>query len=149
MSEFSPNSLISWLITALVFMGLAHVALYALSIYLRFQQRTRESGEPRPDQLVQSLATDLSSAIGAVWTFARPIMQLIIIAFVIYWFGKTIGFDAQFTSNLAAVDVKTVLAFSVVGAFCVAAFLSENPALVLKDLALVVIGFYFGTKVVS
>jgi hypothetical protein len=50
-------------------------------------------------------------------------------------------------AQIQAADVKTTLAVIVIGAFCLSAFLSDNPASWLKDLALVVIGFYFGSKV--
>jgi hypothetical protein len=57
-----------------------------------------------------------------------------------------IGLNVQNIQSWNGLEIKTVLAFFVVGAFCLAAFLSETPATWLKDLALVVIGFYFGSK---
>jgi hypothetical protein len=66
--------------------------------------------------------------------------------FVIYWFSQTIGLTKETFAVFGAQDIKTILAFFVIGAFCLASFLSDSPASWLKDIALVVIGFYFGTR---
>jgi len=137
--RFDPTSIISWLMTALVLLSMAYVALYAVTIYFRYRAGKFDG----TDAVIRTVADDISGAISRVWSFARPILQLIIILFVIYWFGQSIGLTKE---TFGTQDIKTTLAFFVVGAFCVAAFLSESPAASLKDFALVVIGFYFGTR---
>jgi hypothetical protein len=141
MEQF-PLSIINWIITALVFLGVMHIMLYGLSLYIRFRSAKLEGTDP----IIRALADDISGAILRIWLFARPIVQLIIVLFVIFSFAQILGVTKENIAAFNALDIKTVLAFFVVGAFCVAAFLSENPASWLKDLALVVIGFYFGTK---
>lgn len=69
-----------------------------------------------------------------------------LVLFVVFWFTQSVLTPEQIVHVTSVGDIKTVLAFFVIGAFCVAAFLSDSPASWLKDLALVVIGFYFGTK---
>jgi len=140
--EQIPISIIHWVIAALVFLGLIHIGLYGLSLYLRFRSGKSEG----TDTIIRTLADDLSGAILRIWLFARPIVQLIIVLFVAYSFAQILGITKENIAAFNALDIKTVLAFFVIGAFCLAAFLSENPASWLKDLALVVIGFYFGTK---
>ena len=140
--EQIPGSIISWTITALVFLGFAYVGLQALLLYLRYRANKMEGN----DAILRSIAEDISGAILRIWLFARPIVQLIIILFVAYSFAQMLGVSRENIAAFNALDIKTVLAFFVIGAFCLAAFLSENPATWLKDLALVVIGFYFGTK---
>jgi hypothetical protein len=139
---FTPNSIINWLIAALIFLGLAYIALYAITLYLRF----RSGKFADSDAVMSTMANDISRAIMGIWLFARPIAQLIIVLFVVYWFAQTLGVTPKDITTWGVSDIKTVLAFFVIGAFCIAAFLSDNPASWLKDFALVVIGFYFGTK---
>jgi hypothetical protein len=140
--RFDPTSIISWLITALVFLSLAYVGLYAVTIYFRYRAGKFDSG----DAVMRAVADDISVAMLRVWDFARPILQLIVILFVVYWFAQTIGLTKETFASFGALDIKTSLAFFVVGAFCLAAFLSDSPATWLKDIALVVIGFYFGSR---
>lgn len=135
-----PISVIHWLIAALVVLGLTHIALYGLSLYLRFRSHQLEG----TDQVIRTLADDISGALRMLWLFAKPIAQLIIVLFVVYAFAHMAGVTRDSIATVS--DIKSVLAFFVIGAFCIAAFLSESPATWLKDLALVVIGFYFGTK---
>ena len=140
--EGVPLSIVHWVIAALVFLGLAQVVLYGLSLYLRFRSGRTEGS----DAILRSITDDISGAILRIWMFARPIVQLIVVLFVAYSFAQLLGVTKENIAAFNALDIKTVLAFFVIGAFCLAAFLSENPATWLKDLALVVIGFYFGTK---
>jgi hypothetical protein len=127
------------LITALVFLGLAYVALYGLNVYFRFR-----AGDST-NEVMRTVGEDISGAMLRIWTFTRPILQLIIILFVIYWFSQIIEVTKD-TFAFGALDIKANLAFFVIGAFCLASFLSDSPASWLKEIALVVIGFYFGTK---
>jgi hypothetical protein len=140
--EKFPISIINWMIGALLVLGLAYIGLQALTLFLRYRDKKANGTET----MVRSVVDDISGAIRHIWVFARPIVQLIIILFVAYSFAQLMGLNKENITALNTLDIKTVLAFFVVGAFCLAAFLSENPATWLKDLALVVIGFYFGTK---
>jgi hypothetical protein len=140
--ERLPSSIISWAITALIFLGIAYVGLQALLLYLSYRANKLEGS----NEAIRSIAKDISGAILHIWLFARPIVQLIVVLFVAYSFAQLFGITKENIATFNALDIKTVLAFFVIGAFCLAAFLSENPASWLKDIALVVIGFYFGTK---
>ena len=143
--EFNPTSVINWLVNALIFLGVAYIASYAVTLYLRLRSGKLEG----TDALMRTLADDITRAMFVIWAFVRPILQLVIILFVVFWFWQTLGITKDSIAAFGALDIKTVLAFFVIGAFCIASFLSENPATWLKDLALVVVGFYFGTKVGS
>ena len=68
------------------------------------------------------------------------------ILLIIYSFVRALGIDLGVRATSQELSIQTVLAFLVVGGFAVAALLSDNPASWLKDVALVVIGFYFGSR---
>ncbi|MCK1405029.1 hypothetical protein [Bradyrhizobium sp. 76] len=140
--KYDPQYVVGWMITALFFLGIAYVSLYGLTVYLRWRAGKFDG----TDAIIRGIADDITSAMLRVWNFVRPILQLIIILFVIYWFSQTIGLTKESFAAFGATDIKTTLAFSVVAAFCLAAFLSDAPASWLKDIALVVIGFYFGSR---
>jgi len=55
-------------------------------------------------------------------------------------------FKVDFTDVLGKLDwdIRSLLAFVVVAAFCIAAIGGSDGSHLLKDVALVVIGFYFG-----
>jgi hypothetical protein len=146
--NIDPSSLISWVMWALSLLAVVYVALYAVQLFLKYKAGTQQQSIFRDaDPILNQVGMDLRLAISAVWHFLRPILQVIIVLFIAWWFMKTIGIDQTFLAQIKADDVKTLLAVIVIGTFCLAAFLSDNPASWLKDLALVVIGFYFGTKV--
>jgi hypothetical protein len=144
MKTFEPASLISWGITALVCLGLAYLALVATRTYVAIKKGGHSDGF---DNVLRQVAADLTAATAGVWHFFRPILQLLIVIGIIYFIINQLGFSQDMLSKIVQSDIKTVLAFLVIGAFCLSAFLSDNPASWLKDLALVVIGFYFGSKV--
>lgn len=67
------SSIINWVIAALVFLGIVHVGLYSLSIYLRFRSERRD-GQHETEKIIRALADDVSGAILRLWLFARPIV---------------------------------------------------------------------------
>jgi uncharacterized membrane protein len=140
--RFDPTSVINWLINALVFLGLVYIALYAVTLYFRYRAGKFDSA----DAIIRNIADDVSGAMLRIWVFVRPIMQLIIVLFVVFWFAQIVGINKDSLASFSALEIKTTLAIFVIGAFCIAAFLSDSPATWLKEIALVVIGFYFGTK---
>ncbi|HMG05405.1 MAG TPA: hypothetical protein VK581_08085 [Chthoniobacterales bacterium] len=85
------------------------------------------------------------SAVGReAWAFARPLLQLIVILVILQSLLARYGSQLSgFPSSLAG-DVKSLLALLVVAAFALAALAGVDTTGSLKDVALVVLGFYFG-----
>ena len=78
------------------------------------------------------------------WRFLRPLLQAALVL------GIAIAALTFFKLDLTGVteklnwDIRSLLAFSVVAAFCLSAIGGSEGAHLLKDVALVVVGFYFG-----
>lgn len=91
------------------------------------------------------LGNTIASISAEAWSFIRPFVQLVIILLIIEWLlGKT---GVKIVPDALKFDwnVQTTIALLVVSAFCLAA-LGNIPGMgPLKDVALVVIGFYFGS----
>jgi hypothetical protein len=134
--------ILRWLIVPVLFL----VFLYALAVA---GMVAANLAQPQQDymQVAVRLKDDLGVAAFEVWRFVRPLLQLGIVLLLLRAFLRTIGVDLGLKATVTQeASIQTVLAFVVVGGFALAALVSENPASWLKDLALVVVGFYFGTR---
>jgi hypothetical protein len=90
------------------------------------------------------LATVMS--IGqAAWLFARPLLQLAIVLMIIDWILRRLGIQLGAGARHFDWNVQAIIAIVVVAAFAVAE-LSGIGSGSLKDVVLVVVGFYFGTQ---
>lgn len=90
------------------------------------------------DEKIQYVATQ-------GWSLLRPFLQLILVLGVVDWILTRIGINLTSPKDFSW-NVQTVIAITVTGAFCIAALANIGGASDLKDLALVVVGFYFGTQ---
>lgn len=96
---------------------------------------------------LQMLLGNLSAVSSAAWEFAKPLLQLVVVFLILDWiFGKLgVSFSGRRRSDFEW-NIQTLIAVMVVGAFTIAALSGISGAGVLKDLALVVVGFYFGSQ---
>lgn len=89
----------------------------------------------------------LMGVTAGAWTFARPILQLAAVLVVIDWTIRRWGFvrpDIQIGQGL---NVQAIIALIIVGSLALAVLIGVTEGIgVMKDLALVVVGFYFGTQ---
>jgi len=80
--------------------------------------------------------------------FILNIARMVIIIALLIWLLKRVGFNFQMI-NMENVhwNIQSLIAILVIGAFSLAALggMTEGAGM-LKDLALVVVGFYFGTQ---
>jgi|GEM_PF-4918985 len=79
------------------------------------------------------------------WQFARPLLQLAIVLMIVDWMLQRLGI--QLGSGVRHFDwnVQAIIAIVVVAAFSIAE-LGGIGSGSLKDVVLVVVGFYFGTQ---
>ena len=85
------------------------------------------------------------------WSFARPLLQLLLVLLIVDWILKRMGI--QFSPGAATTsigrqfnwDVQAIIAVIVIAAYAVAQ-LAGLGGEGMKDIALVVVGFYFGTQ---
>lgn len=93
------------------------------------------------------LLTSIASVGSAAWDFVRPLLQLGVVLLIVDWLLGRFGFSLAGRRN-SRLDwnIQTIIALMVVGAFAIAALGGLAGVSALKDLALVVVGFYFGTQ---
>jgi hypothetical protein len=81
------------------------------------------------------------------WAFGRPLIQLIVILLIIEWFLSKIGVELRLREVAGRWDIQTFLAGAVVLTFCIVVLAGNgDSAGYIRDVVLVVIGFYFGTQ---
>jgi hypothetical protein len=99
-----------------------------------------------PNQAAPSalLVTIMNIGQGA-WQFARPLLQLAIVLMIIDWILRRLGIQLGAGARHFDWNVQAIIAIVVVAAFAVAE-LSGIGSGSLKDVVLVVVGFYFGTQ---
>lgn len=128
----------------LLFMAMTLLSLaYLLTLPAVFQYAFGPGGTTTP--AVDAAHQTIASGIATLWRFLAPLLQLIIVLIILQWFLDRVGID--FTIKNAAFDfnVQALLAFIIVGTFCLSTLIGYSIE-GLKELSLVVVGFYFGTR---
>jgi hypothetical protein len=118
---------------------LTFLILLAAYLAVDFLPSNRFGGEAQARQLTEKIGKISSQ----VWGFGRPIVQLLVILAILGVILERFNLDIR--ALTASADVRAVLAVGVVLAFSLAALSGSEGASLLKDVALVVVGFYFGT----
>ena len=94
---------------------------------------------------LSSLIHDLALSI---IDFARPFVEIILLFLIVHWAIKR--FDVQLQiPPIGDWKIVNIVVILVVGGFVFAALRGLNGATYLRDVALVVLGFYFGRSVVK
>lgn len=110
-------------------------------VYLATIMNPDAIGGPDRAQLVRDA---LERSAVPLWEFARPLLQLALLLFIaksaVEYFGQRWSLDAFGIQW----DIRSLIAIIVVSVFSVAALAGSDATGALKDVALVVIGFYFG-----
>lgn len=121
-----------FIILFLAFLGLKTAAVY--------------DPDPGRKNLLLEIVTKVESIGLLSWDFLKPFLQLVGILLIVEWIlGK---FGISFTNKQSNLEwnVQTVIAIVIIGSFALAALSGIKGVDYLKDLALVVIGFYFGSQ---
>lgn len=81
-----------------------------------------------------------------IWEFIRPFLQLVIILLIIEWILGKFGVSIDPRQSKVEWNIQTIIALIVISAFALAALSGVSGVDYLKDVALVVVGFYFGSQ---
>ena len=81
----------------------------------------------------------------SAWEFGKPLIQLIVVLSLGEWFVSRLGLKAS-TIGFGSINIQTFIAIAIVFTFCLATLASLPGIAEIKDIVLIVIGFYFGTK---
>jgi hypothetical protein len=120
-----------WIVIAIfVLLGAAWAATFLLD------QQSMQARETKA--LVISVGSQ-------VWIFARPLLQLIVVLLVIEYFADKAGWKLSPHHLALTWDTRTIVAVVIIATYCIAALSGLEDHYGIKDIVLVVIGFYFGT----
>jgi len=113
---------------------------------------TMAHGGPDADAMMQLTRTIQDIGWGLA-SFAKPLLQLAIILLILLEAGKRLGIVSDqmtlastYDRLLGSTTIQAAIAIIIVTAVSISALAGVGQTDVLKDLALVVVGFYFGTK---
>lgn len=99
-----------------------------------------------------AIASQVKTMGSELGTFIAPILQLALVLLILIAAAERFGFTAEkrdwagFAALGAANNVQAFIAVAIVGALVIGALSGIGRIDVLKDIALVVVGFYFGTR---
>ena len=96
--------------------------------------------------IYHSLAETIKNIGSRAFDFASPFIQLIIILIVLEWIIQKLGISVNKNLLQYEWNVQGLIGMVIVIAFALAALSGVAGAAMLKDVALVVVGFYFGTQ---
>ncbi|MBD0263026.1 MAG: hypothetical protein ICV78_09965 [Tolypothrix sp. Co-bin9] len=124
-------------LTIVVFVVL--LILYIPLKYVELQGYVNTQNELSP--IIENIANK-------IWTFISPILQLTLLLILVDWILHKFGIDYESEiSKRFNLNVQVIIAVVIIGSFALAALANLNQGLgYLKDLSLVVVGFYFGTQ---
>lgn len=102
------------------------------------------------DEYRKTLFLQISSKIELlcflIWEFLRPFLQLIIILLIAEWILGKFGISISPKQSKIEWNIQTIIAIIIISAFALAALSGVSGVDYLKDVALVVVGFYFGSQ---
>jgi len=131
-----------FLIVIYIVLQVAHYSSpYVIAQYLPYN----DNGGIITDGL-GALAADIKMIGVNSWEFISPFLQLVLLLFIIQWVLKRLGLDLSLKSSAFDWNVQSVIAIVVIVSLAIAVLIDVNGAHMLKDIALVVVGFYFGTQ---
>lgn len=96
-------------------------------------------------QIYNMISGQIESLILAIWEFIRPFIQIIILLVIVDWVFRRVGIDIRSKTTFNW-NAPSLIVFIIVGAFALAALTGVQGATYLKDLALVAVGFFFGSQ---
>ena len=107
------------------------------------------AADPSAETHLQGARTLVHAIGGNAWQFLRPLLQLITVLFIVDWLATRLGFKLTVESLQASWGTWSVQAFIagiIITTYCIAVLADIAGANYLKDVVLIVIGFYFGTR---
>jgi Na+/H+ antiporter NhaC len=136
--DSSIKRIIRFAVFTFVVFFLAYIGLNLARIYDSNLERK---------QLLEQLLPQIAVLSLRVWSFIQPFLQIILIIVIVLWLLERLGINLKPQEAGFDWDVQKIIALIVIGAFAMAALAGIDGSIsALKDLALVVIGFYFGTQ---
>lgn len=121
------------------------VFLVMLSLYVFFQWMSY--AQLPPNDRGRFVAERLEKIGTDIWNFGRPVLHAALVLAIALSLLAFFNLDLKQLTGQIQWDIRSVLAFFVVGSFCISAIAGSPHTSLLKDVSLVVLGFYFGSYV--
>jgi hypothetical protein len=122
------------------------IFIILLVAYVGIRVAISYDGDSERVELLNNITQDIRLLGIFVFDFVRPFLQLIVILIILEWLLAKFGLSLNNDTLKIDWNVQTVIAMVVMIAFSLAALSGVQGAAMLKDVALVVVGFYFGTQ---
>ena len=148
-SPLFPLSLVNRLVTLLYLVVLppiiALIFFLGLYIYLALREGFTGSAVEMMDKTIGELG--VAKITGNLWEVLAPIISIIVLVMLIRWlfFAPEDQFIAK-QLRQALTDVPSLIAVIVIATVCVLPLLKIEIPDPLGNIALVIVGFYFGTE---
>jgi hypothetical protein len=130
------TTILIFIVLFLIYIALKLILIYSMVGELNSQMQNA----------IQDFLIKLESIAENIWIFVKPFLQLGIILVIIEWLLSKLGVSLLSRRFTIEWNIQTIIALIIVSAFAIAALGSVGNVDYLKDLALVVVGFYFGSQ---
>src|ERR687890_1251569 len=132
-------------LTLLLIYVLLNAAVAELQ-YLKADSAYATRITPEVIDRVQHVSDRIEIITGYAWEFFVPFLQLALLFLIIDWVLTRFGIDVLSRRIKLDWSIQTIIALIVISAFAIAALGGLQGVSSLKDVALVVVGFYFGSQ---
>lgn len=135
-----------WIFLALLFIYILLNAAVATLQYLQADPTYNARIPGVVVERVQHVSDQIEIITGYVWRLFVPFIQLALLFLIIDWLLTRFGIDVLSKGRQFDWNIQTIIALIVISAFAIAALAGLDGVSSLKDVALVVVGFYFGSQ---
>ncbi len=132
--SLSLRFLIRWILFFIILTGIMY--LVALITSLVYPDITE----------IKLISAEIKVIAISIFSFFSPFIQLIIILLIVEWILRKFGVKLENGRGNFDWNVQTIIGIIIIFGFVVAALSGIEGVGYLKDIALVVVGFYFGTQ---
>lgn len=140
-------SLLFWLLIPLVLTVVLLVIMSVIAPIYIPQSPQLEAAQKLAEQQITSLTNVFAPLAPEVWKFLAPLLSFVTVVAVIRWlfFAKSADALRAQIAKLAG-DVPSFIAILVLFAICLLPLTGIPLPEAISNIALVIVGFYFGTK---
>jgi hypothetical protein len=129
-------------LTVITFIGIISPATFSFDGQAMSPQSQQQAME-----FVKNLSPFTSEFANRLWSFLAPILSIIITVVLLRWLlfsGKNNGISKRLGGMVK--DVPSLIAVVVIITLCLLPLLNTEVPAALSNIALVIVGFYFGTE---
>ncbi len=124
------------------------LSILSLVLYVGLESSAAIDADADRVMAYRKISSMIRDLVAYVIDFARPFVEIMLMFFIVYWAKQR--FNIQFEiPPVGDWKIVNMLVIIVIGGFVFAALRGYSGVTYLHDLALVVLGFYFGRSAVK